>query len=656
MLKKLLFIIIFFIYNSIQSQIVINEIDADTPSTDILEFVEIKSTTPNFSLNGYVLVFFNGLTTGTGLQSYLAIDLDGYTTDLNGIFLIGNTAVTPAPQGVFMNNLIQNGPDGVAIYQANATNFPTNTNATTTNLIQGITYSNSSTQAAALNSVFGFASSINENQTLNAATVSIQRKNDGSYETKTPTPGANNDGSGVVLNGISTSVTPTGNLTEGNNFSITFTTQQNVADSPLVFTFSIANANFNTFDYSGNLSVIMPVGTHTITKNLSLVDDDITEGDETLLIVFNALPSGYVALANNIAIRVHDNDNIVRNFGNPLAPTYGNVNSTAPLNYYSSLEGLTGNALKNAIQNIIANSTIVREHTYGDVFEVLKDADENPANSSQVWLMYVEEPRSKLDFQTGSSGALGFWNREHIFPQSRGGFTDGTSSTADGFATYVLSNANKIESGHSDMHHIRAEDSPENSIRSNRNYGVDYNGTTVSTNSWKGDVARALFYMAVRYNGLNVVNGNVAESPTGNIGDLATLLNWNTLDPADDFEMNRNNIIYTWQINRNPFIDYPNLANFIWGNAVGQPWSVTLKRKSNENFALNLYPNPAVNKFQISGIENNSKIEVHSVSGSLVFAKPIQNLEIIETNLASGLYFVSIFENNFVTKRKLIIQ
>ena len=74
---------------SLYSQIFINEIDTDTPGTDQLEFVELKSAIPNFSLDGYVIVFFNE----TNSSSYYAIDLDGYTTDFNGIFHVGNNLV-----------------------------------------------------------------------------------------------------------------------------------------------------------------------------------------------------------------------------------------------------------------------------------------------------------------------------------------------------------------------------------------------------------------------------------------------------------------------------------------------------------------------------------------------------------------------------------
>src|SRR5690606_14149978 len=136
----------------------------------------------------------------------------------------------------------------------------------------------------------------------------------------------------------------------------------------------------------------------------------------------------------------------------------------------------------------------------------------------EVWLMYVEQPRAKYKFQTVAS-STGLWNREHIYPQSRGGFTDGTSSTPDGIAIWQQTNSNDILAGHSDGHHIRAEDGPENSSRNNRDFGADYSGPAGSQGSWNGDVARSLFYMAVRYNGLNLVNGNPPDSTIGELGD-----------------------------------------------------------------------------------------------------------------------------------------
>ena len=93
MKKAILFLTFVLISCANYGQVVINEFDTDTPGTDIQEFIELKSTTANFSLNGYVLVFFNGSSGGNN-QSYLALDLDGLTTDINGIATIGNDAVS----------------------------------------------------------------------------------------------------------------------------------------------------------------------------------------------------------------------------------------------------------------------------------------------------------------------------------------------------------------------------------------------------------------------------------------------------------------------------------------------------------------------------------------------------------------------------------
>ena len=92
MYKTITLIFISFFYINTYSQLFINEIDSDTDSVDQLEFIEIKSESPNFSLDGYIIVLFNGSSNGSD-SSYLAIDLNGFQTDLNGLFLIGNNNV-----------------------------------------------------------------------------------------------------------------------------------------------------------------------------------------------------------------------------------------------------------------------------------------------------------------------------------------------------------------------------------------------------------------------------------------------------------------------------------------------------------------------------------------------------------------------------------
>ena len=153
-MKKLYFAMLLVAGLTGYGQVVINELDTDTPSTDDMEFVELKSITPNFSLNGYVLVFYNG-TGSNATKSYYAIGLNGLTTDANGIAVVGNNLVSPVPDRIFSNSIIQNGPDGVALYLGSTADFPINTVATATNLIDAIVHDTADADATELMALLG---------------------------------------------------------------------------------------------------------------------------------------------------------------------------------------------------------------------------------------------------------------------------------------------------------------------------------------------------------------------------------------------------------------------------------------------------------------------------------------------------------------------
>jgi len=122
------------------SQVIINEVDADNTGADMFEFVELyDGGAGNTDLSGLVIVFFNG----SDDASYQAFDLDGFSTDANGYFLLGNTSVTPAPGIVFNDNSLQNGADAVALYSGDAADFPNDTPVTTNNLVDAIVYDTS---------------------------------------------------------------------------------------------------------------------------------------------------------------------------------------------------------------------------------------------------------------------------------------------------------------------------------------------------------------------------------------------------------------------------------------------------------------------------------------------------------------------------------
>ena len=241
--------------------------------------------------------------------------------------------------------------------------------------------------------------------------------------------------------------------------------------------------------------------------------------------------------------------------GGPTEPPPTGGTSPWDSTYYAPAIGKTGSALRSSLHDIIDNQTKL---SYDAVWTALKDTDQDPNNTANVIELYTGRSISKNSF----GGNAGQWNREHVFAQSRGGFT-----TSAGPGT--------------DLHHLRAEDVTVNGTRGNKDF--DNGGTAVSgcTDCWtdadsfeprdavKGDVARMLFYMAVRYEGDDGFNdlelSTVSGSAVPRIGDLDILLAWSAGDPVDAFEMRRNDRIHSqWQGNRNPFIDHPEWAAAIW--------------------------------------------------------------------------------------------
>ena len=108
--------------------------------------------------------------------------------------------------------------------------------------------------------------------------------------------------------------------------------------------------------------------------------------------------------------------------GVPTSPTFNHVVPLIPEGYYNDISGKSGNNLKQAIQDIVANPDVVRAQTYKDVLIYLKKQIK-VQKIVTAQLVYSEESRSILD-QQNSSQSAGKWNREHTFPRSRGGFSD----------------------------------------------------------------------------------------------------------------------------------------------------------------------------------------------------------------------------------------
>lgn len=637
------------------SQVVINELDCDSSGIDDKEFIELKSDTPNFPLDGFLVVFFNGSVSGNN-SSYFTIDLDGYTTDDNGLLLIGSDAVAPFPQLLISPNVIQNGADAVAIYQGNDFDFPEETVATINNLVDVLIYGTSDADDVDMIDIFNDDPRFENIQQINEGSSnnenSIQRNNDGTYTATTPTPRALNDGSGIVFNPIEISVSQT-QYDEGDSFDITFTAQENVT-ADYMFSFTLNNAGFDSGDFTGNTTLIMPDGMNSVATTIVLVNDTDDEGDEEPIIKFSNLQTPFIPFNNFVKLRVIDDDFTMADFGTPINPTYGVVSSTQPNGYYNSLDGLSDVDLKQALQNIIANPEVVRAQTYADCIDILKAADQNPENSNQVWLVYLEEGRAKLDFQTTSLN-MGTWNREHTFPRSRAGYYSiEEDEIADGINVYWETKADSLRHGNSDAHGLRAVDGPENSSRGNQFYG-EYNGPIGTLGGFKGDVARGVFYLAVRYNGLEIVNG-FPDGVVGQFGDLATLLDWHRNDPPDDFEMNRNNVIYNWQFNRNPFIDQPDLIEYIWGNMVGETWEQSLSIDTVALNEFNVYPNPSNGTIYFKSVSGVVDIKVYALDGRFLESHKIRGNHTIHLRTSAGIYLLKTICQGKTKIQKMIIE
>lgn len=246
--------------------------------------------------------------------------------------------------------------------------------------------------------------------------------------------------------------------------------------------------------------------------------------------------------------------------------------------YYNGLDFTkTGNDLYLELSGRITSTHTSIPYTSSstDTWDVLMQAEEDPENNLNVLLIYgyndsdgnpvTDRTRAKTERDTGG-GDPGKWNREHIFAKS-----------------LALPNLSTEDPGPgTDVHNLSPADSQQNANRSNRKFSdgsgnpkiVSSNGGWYPGDEWKGDVARAIMYMYLRYNGdgskisetqclpINVGFGNILAIDS-NMIDL--FLRWNVEDPVSSFEDQHNPVTEGTQGNRNPFIDNPYLATLIWG-------------------------------------------------------------------------------------------
>ena len=255
--------------------------------------------------------------------------------------------------------------------------------------------------------------------------------------------------------------------------------------------------------------------------------------------------------------------------------------ATEPVNYYYSALGKNDESLMTALRNIIRNHT---ELSYNALWNAFKTTDTDAQG-------YIIDMYSNCRYTPDQHGASAKtvgegYNREHSFPKSW--FDDGTPM-------------------YTDLFHLYPTDIRVNSQRSNYPFGVCKNGTRLTNGNlhgkgklgtstypgysgtvfepddeYKGDFARTYFYMVTCYknelpswSGSPQLNYSANKYKAFSTWSINMLMEWHRLDPVSEKEIKRNDAVYGFQRNRNPFIDHPELAEYIWGNMQGIAWNGT---------------------------------------------------------------------------------
>ena len=338
------------------------------------------------------------------------------------------------------------------------------------------------------------------------------------------------------------------------------------------------------------------------------------------------------------------------------------LTATAQSNgYYDGTEGLTGNALKAKLHAIIKNDN----HTsYSGLWSAYYQTDRRPG-TNYVWDIYSDRPGGTPPYnytlgsdQCGSYNGEGdCYNKEHLWAQSWTN-NDGTHKT--------------------DLHHVYPTDGYVNGKRSNYAFGEVRNATWTSMNGgklgpntvagfngtvfepideYKGDIARALMYVSVRYytedsswSTSDMTNKSVIKDWA-----MTMLLRWNREDPVSQKEIDRNNAANNIQGNRNPFVDDPEFAERIWNpnwTGIDDQYVTTM--------IVDVWPNPATSTVNIKG-ENLNAVYMYNSMGQLILTVDMQdsdNQTVIDVNgLNSGIYFMNIIsENGNSVLKKVVVQ
>jgi len=335
-----------------------------------------------------------------------------------------------------------------------------------------------------------------------------------------------------------------------------------------------------------------------------------------------------------------------------------------PSGYYNTAVGKADAALKTALFTQIGAHT---ERSYNQLWTDFQTTDKRA--DGKVWDMY-----STCTFTFGTHQDKGShtpectaYNREHSFPKSWFGGEVPPMYT-DLFHMYPTDGLVNERRGNLPFGEVGTASYNSNNNFSKSGYSSfsGYSGEVFEpTNEYKGDFARSYFYMVTAYesvvNTWNTSNTNASphldgtKYPALNTWTVALLLKWTRQDPVSTKEINRNNAVYGIQGNRNPFIDYPALAEYIWGDKKGTPWSIT-SGIDNLKIELSVLQLPGSRNIQIKTNEQNFTYRVLSLNGILVDKNNSTNSNEIQTQqLKEGMYIIEIQTGNRKSIKKIVL-
>lgn len=316
------------------------------------------------------------------------------------------------------------------------------------------------------------------------------------------------------------------------------------------------------------------------------------------------------------------------------------ANAQPPAGYYDPAEGLTGEPLRQALHNIIDGHTTLN---YNSLWSYFPQTDRK--TNGTVWDMYSDVPSGTPPYtftfgadQCGNYDEEGdCFNREHSFPKSWFG--------------------GEVPPMHSDLHHLYPTDgyvnnkrgefpfgevgsadwTSDNGSKTGMNVSGGYSGTVFEPiDAYKGDFARAYFYMLTRYWGQTTS----WSSPMLQNGDLAPwaenlLLAWHVADPVSAKETARNNVVFGYQDNRNPFIDNPQWPHAIWGAfaSVGEVAELPARIWCSEGRLT----------VQLDALLPDAVLEVRDITGRAVLhATLLSDREVMTLDLPHGAYVATV--------------